>query len=30
MQRALEKAGAVFIEENGAGPGVRLKRKPKR
>jgi DNA-binding XRE family transcriptional regulator len=30
IQRALETAGAVFIAENGGGPGVRLKRKPKR
>ncbi len=26
-QRALEKAGVVFIEENGGGAGVRLKKK---
>jgi hypothetical protein len=30
VQRALEKAGVVFIEENGGGSGVRLKRKAKR
>jgi transcriptional regulator with XRE-family HTH domain len=24
IRRALEKAGVVFIEENGGGPGVRL------
>jgi len=27
VQRALEKAGVVFIEENGGGAGVRLKKK---
>ncbi len=26
IQRALEAAGAVFVEENGEGPGVRLKK----
>jgi hypothetical protein len=30
LQQALEKAGAVFIPENGGGPGVRLKKKGKR
>jgi len=30
LQSALEKAGVLFIPENGGGPGVRLKRKPKR
>ena len=30
VRRALEKAGVEFIEENGGGPGVRLKRKGKR
>ena len=25
VQRALEDAGVVFIDENGGGPGVRLK-----
>jgi hypothetical protein len=30
LRRALEKVGVVFIEENGGGPGVRLKRKLKR
>ncbi len=25
----LEKAGVIFVEENGEGPGVRLKKKPK-
>ncbi|MGH6883089.1 helix-turn-helix domain-containing protein [Hypericibacter sp.] len=29
LQKTLERAGAIFIEENGEGPGVRLrKRKP--
>ena len=27
VQRALEKAGVVFIAENGGGSGVRLKKK---
>jgi DNA-binding transcriptional regulator YiaG len=27
MQTALEKAGVVFIDANGGGPGVRLKEK---
>ena len=26
LQRALEAAGVQFIEENGGGPGVRLKK----
>jgi len=30
IQRTFEKAGIVFIDSNGGGPGVRLKRKPKR
>jgi ribosome-binding protein aMBF1 (putative translation factor) len=30
IRRALEAAGVEFIEENGGGPGVRLRRKPKR
>jgi ribosome-binding protein aMBF1 (putative translation factor) len=30
LRSALEKAGVVVIPENGGGPGVRLKRKPKR
>jgi transcriptional regulator with XRE-family HTH domain len=30
LRRALEQAGVVFIDENGGGPGVRLKRKLKR
>jgi hypothetical protein len=25
VQQALEDAGVVFIDENGGGPGVRLK-----
>jgi len=25
IERALEKAGVEFIDENGGGPGVRLK-----
>jgi transcriptional regulator with XRE-family HTH domain len=29
MERALKKAGIEFIDENGGGPGVRL-RKPQR
>ena len=29
IQHALEKAGVIFVEENGEGPGVRL-RKAKR
>jgi len=27
--RALEKAGVIFVEENGEGPGVRLRKKKK-
>jgi len=27
MQAALESAGVIFVEENGDGPGVRLKAK---
>lgn len=27
LRRALEAAGVEFIEENGGGPGVRLKKK---
>lgn len=27
MRRALEDAGVVFVDENGEGPGVRLKKK---
>jgi hypothetical protein len=30
IEKAFEKAGVVFIDPNGGGPGVRLKRKPKR
>jgi hypothetical protein len=31
IRRALESAGIEFIEENGGGPGVRLrKRQPKK
>ena len=26
LRRALEKAGVVFVEENGEGPGVRLRK----
>ena len=26
MQRALEDAGVLFIDENGEGPGIRLKK----
>jgi transcriptional regulator with XRE-family HTH domain len=26
IQRALEAAGVIFVEENGAGPGVRLRK----
>jgi transcriptional regulator with XRE-family HTH domain len=29
VQRALEKAGVIFVEENGDGPGVRLKKRRK-
>ena len=28
LQQALEAAGIEFIEENGGGPGVRLKKRP--
>jgi hypothetical protein len=28
MQRALEQAGVEFIDENGGGPGVRLRKRP--
>jgi DNA-binding transcriptional regulator YiaG len=27
IRRALEKAGVIFVDENGEGPGVRLKKK---
>lgn len=30
LQRALESAGVEFIEENGGGPGVRLRKPAKR
>jgi hypothetical protein len=30
IRSALEKAGVVFIGSNGAGPGVRVKKKVKR
>jgi DNA-binding transcriptional regulator YiaG len=30
MQRALESAGIEFIEENGGGPGLRLRKSTKR
>ncbi|MFZ0122675.1 MAG: transcriptional regulator, partial [Xanthobacteraceae bacterium] len=30
IRRALEAAGIEFIDENGGGPGVRLKKPPKR
>jgi len=30
LQRALEVAGIEFIDENGGGPGVRLKKPPKK
>ena len=30
LRRVLEKAGVVFIDSNGGGPGVRLKRRAKR
>jgi len=29
MQAALEAAGVEFIDENGGGPGVRLRKPPK-
>jgi hypothetical protein len=29
VRRALESAGVEFIEENGGGPGVRLRKPPK-
>jgi hypothetical protein len=29
VRRALEAAGVEFIDENGGGPGVRLRRPPK-
>jgi transcriptional regulator with XRE-family HTH domain len=30
IEAALRKAGVEFIEENGGGPGVRLKKSPKK
>jgi transcriptional regulator with XRE-family HTH domain len=30
IRRALEKAGVQFIEQNGGGPGARLRRREKR
>jgi transcriptional regulator with XRE-family HTH domain len=30
IRRALEAAGVIFVEENGDGPGVRLRKKGKR
>jgi transcriptional regulator with XRE-family HTH domain len=30
VRRAFEAAGIEFIDENGGGPGVRLKKHPKR
>jgi len=30
LQKALETAGVQFIDENGGGPGVRLKKRLKR
>jgi transcriptional regulator with XRE-family HTH domain len=30
IRRALEKAGVIFVEENGDGPGVRLRKGKKR
>ena len=29
IRRALEMAGVIFVEENGEGPGVRLRKKMK-
>jgi hypothetical protein len=29
LQKALERAGVVFIPENGGGPGVRLRKRAK-
>lgn len=29
IRRALENSGVIFVEENGEGPGVRLKKKRK-
>lgn len=30
IRRTFEKAGVVFIDQNGGGPGVRLRKKGKR
>ena len=30
IRKALEKAGVIFVEENGDGPGVRLRKRKKR
>jgi transcriptional regulator with XRE-family HTH domain len=30
LQQALEDAGVVFIDENGGGPGVRLRKRQQR
>lgn len=30
MRRALESAGVIFVDENGEGPGVRLRKKEKK
>ena len=30
LQQALETAGVVFIDENGGGPGVRLRKRQQR
>ena len=30
LQHALEAAGVVFIDENGGGPGVRLRKRQQR
>jgi len=29
VRRALESAGVEFIDENGGGPGVRLRKRPR-
>ena len=29
IQSALEKGGVIFIDENGGGPGVRLRKRPR-
>jgi hypothetical protein len=30
IRRALEKAGVIFVDENGEGPGVRMRKASKR